>query len=652
MADKQPIRLMDVERFTVGGVTVTPALRTLAVETRESVIEPRVMQVLITLHRRCGEVVGREALIDACWGGRSIGDDAINRAILKLRRALDEIGGGLVIETIAKVGYRLCAGGPGGPANQALADPVRPGRAGGRWLAGAVAGVIVALAVYGYFLPGSRERSPPSRIVVVRPLRFAANDAPAQRLSQDFTSDLSRTVLGHDGRLEFASLQSAPQQAAAFTVTGSVASIGRDLNAVVIVTKRDDPSILWSHDYTAPLNDADGLRKQVGTNVAAVLVCALGTEGLPEPVEDRTAALYLETCNLHAGDHRRETYLLRQVVARAPQFAGAWADLAISLAFTSEGADGKDAASMRRESRAAAMYALSLDPHLGRAYFALASLLPGIRNWTARERIIAAGLAAQPDCPQLYNVRARDLAAIGRQQDSIASNRHAVALDPLFPGKTATLARSLADAGRRDEAEGVILHMRETWPDNPYTWFARFETAARIGDAREAEAMLDDMRRRFFSASETAAWRTLLEARQAPSSAMAQRAIATLLDDRRRGIVTDAQLVEDIALLGRPNMALDLALRMPAQEENAFWFRGILQPLRADPRFMAVADRQGLYSIWRATGLWPDFCGDRSLRYDCRKPFPTGEPMSARVGSLRLAQASSVAAPVAIAKEP
>jgi hypothetical protein len=34
---------------------------------------------------------------------------------------------------------------------------------------------------------------------------------------------------------------------------------------------------------------------------------------------------------------------------------------------------------------------------------------------------------------------------------------------------------------------------------------------------------------------------------------------------------------------------------------------------------MAVATRQGLYDVWRTTGLWPDFCGDRALRYDCRK---------------------------------
>ena len=151
--------------------------------------------------------------------------------------------------------------------------------------------------------------------------------------------------------------------------------------------------------------------------------------------------------------------------------------------------------------------------------------------------------------------------------------------------------------------------------------------AVRNGDACEAEAMLDDMRGRSFSAGETAAWRTLLDARQAPGTATARRAIAALLDDRRGGTVTDAQLVEDLALLGRPDMALDLALRMPAQEESAFWFRGVLQPLRADPRFMAVADQQGLYPIWRATGLLPDFCGDRSLRYDCRKPFPTNALM-------------------------
>lgn len=434
MAETQQIRLTDAARFALGGLTVTPAARTLTYGPREAMIEPRVMQVLVTLHRRCGEVVGREELIDACWEGRTVGEDAVNRAVLKLRRALDEIGSDATVETVARVGYRLCAGPPGD-----LDDPARtdqpPARGSGRlWLAGGVAAA--ALAATTLFFVNARARPPTNRIVVVQPMRVAGTDAPARRLAQDFASDLSRAVIGHDGRLEFADTQGGTETAAGFTVAGSAASVGRNLNAVVTVTKGGDPVILWSHDYTAPLDDAVGLRQQISTNVAAVLVCALGTAGVPDKIDERTTALYFEACNLRSGDQRQEAYLLRQVTKRAPRFAGGWADLAVSLAFTREAETGDAARTMRREASAAARRALSLDPHQGNAYYARALLLPGLKNWSARARILRAGLAAQPDNPQLYNRLAIDLAAIGRQQGSIAANRSAVALDPLFPGKT------------------------------------------------------------------------------------------------------------------------------------------------------------------------------------------------------------------------
>ena len=232
----------------------------------------------------------------------------------------------------------------------------------------------------------------------------------------------------------------------------------------------------------------------------------------------------------------------------------------------------------------------------------------------------------------MYNARARDFAAIGRLQDSIATNRRAVALDPLFPGKVFELAQTLADAGQLDEAEAVIRHMQQTWPDAGYTWIARFETAARIGDPRQAEAMLGVMHGRFFNAGEVLAWRSFLQARELPTVDRTRRAIVVLREARHLGVVTDADLVQDLALLGRKDLALGLALAMPVQREDEFWFRNFLQPLRADARFMTVARRQGLYQIWSRTGLWPDFCRDPSLPYDCRANFPVSVPGTQRLG--------------------
>ncbi|MBV9061399.1 MAG: winged helix-turn-helix domain-containing protein, partial [Alphaproteobacteria bacterium] len=65
------------------------------------------MQVLVALARANGAVLSRDELIRQCWGGRIVGDDAINRCVSKVRQLADLGGKAFEIETIPRVGYRL-----------------------------------------------------------------------------------------------------------------------------------------------------------------------------------------------------------------------------------------------------------------------------------------------------------------------------------------------------------------------------------------------------------------------------------------------------------------------------------------------------------------------------------------------------------------
>lgn len=74
-------------------------------------VEPRVMQVLLTLYD-ANAVVTRKELIDTCWRGLIVGDDAISRIISRIRRLSEGVAeGGFTVETISKVGYRLHVAG-------------------------------------------------------------------------------------------------------------------------------------------------------------------------------------------------------------------------------------------------------------------------------------------------------------------------------------------------------------------------------------------------------------------------------------------------------------------------------------------------------------------------------------------------------------
>lgn len=113
------VDLTHVPDFALGDAIVRPSTREVESPAGILVLEPRVMQVLVTLHRANGRVVSRDDLSACCWEGRVVGDDAINRVLSRLRRVAEEIGrNSFRIETITKVGYRLIETAPSAAAHE------------------------------------------------------------------------------------------------------------------------------------------------------------------------------------------------------------------------------------------------------------------------------------------------------------------------------------------------------------------------------------------------------------------------------------------------------------------------------------------------------------------------------------------------------
>src|SRR5690349_11749251 len=163
----RPVDLAQEPDFRLGSLQVRPSLREVVPGACErEVLEPRVMQVLVALARRPDQVVSRDQLIDACWAGRVVGEDAINRCIGRVRR-LAETHGGFAVETIARVGYRLTvtvgAAVPTEPAAPAptVSAPPPALKSRTRLTVGlVVAALIVGVAVYiGIAQTRSREHA-------------------------------------------------------------------------------------------------------------------------------------------------------------------------------------------------------------------------------------------------------------------------------------------------------------------------------------------------------------------------------------------------------------------------------------------------------------------------------------------------------------
>jgi len=94
--------------FRLGEWLVEPRLNRLTRGGESIQLELKVMDVLLCLAERAGELVGRQQIIDRVWATEFISDNTLTHAIAELRNALgDDARNPSLIETIHRKGYRL-----------------------------------------------------------------------------------------------------------------------------------------------------------------------------------------------------------------------------------------------------------------------------------------------------------------------------------------------------------------------------------------------------------------------------------------------------------------------------------------------------------------------------------------------------------------
>ncbi|MCC5053213.1 winged helix-turn-helix domain-containing protein [Xanthomonas campestris pv. campestris] len=101
-------QLGSVPRFRLGPLLVEPERLMLIGDGERITLEPRMMEVLVALAERAGEVISAEQLLIDVWHGSFYGDNPVHKTIAQLRRKLgDDSRQPRFIETIRKRGYRL-----------------------------------------------------------------------------------------------------------------------------------------------------------------------------------------------------------------------------------------------------------------------------------------------------------------------------------------------------------------------------------------------------------------------------------------------------------------------------------------------------------------------------------------------------------------
>lgn len=94
--------------FRIGDLRISPSRRLVEGPFGTHHVEPQFMLVFLRLLDAEGQVVTRRQLFEECWGGASVGDDSLNRAIAGVRQIARAVGSAAItLETIPRTGYVL-----------------------------------------------------------------------------------------------------------------------------------------------------------------------------------------------------------------------------------------------------------------------------------------------------------------------------------------------------------------------------------------------------------------------------------------------------------------------------------------------------------------------------------------------------------------
>ncbi|MEP6871830.1 MAG: hypothetical protein ABI939_08280 [Anaerolineaceae bacterium] len=382
-------------------------------------------------------------------------------------------------------------------------------------------------------------------------------------------------------------------------------------------------AIIWSTSLQQPPAKAGDLSQQLTVTSQRVLSCALeALSDRKDHIDASTLKLYLTGCSRLEDVFGLSQYdpaldrLFEQVIARAPHFEGAWANL---LAAESEIARSPDTPAVVIDKlRGHISHAQKLGLAIGELYAAKASLVPQ-SDFLGVLDLYNHGIAAHPDDAFLYRLRSEQWTRIGRMSDAIGDADQARQLDPLSPAVQDNYVSVLAYAGKIEAAYEQLRRAEAMWPKAQNIQNARYRLDLRYGNPTNALAAY---RSGIVSGGEPA-MEALIEARIDPSPAKIQRAIDAERVQYAQEPRYIAGLVQALAQFGRTDEAIDTMLhykRLDALGFNAeVLFRPAMQSVWRNPRSMAAAAHLGFVHLWQKSGKWPDFCAEPQLKYDCKK---------------------------------
>ena len=391
---------------------------------------------------------------------------------------------------------------------------------------------------------------------------------------------------------------------------------------------------LWSDRFDRDLSDVFALQDEIAGAVAKALQAAfapLMARGAVDPsvYEDylrvRAQIAAAVPWSVTAG-------FLEDIVTRAPEFAQAWASLAMCLgAYISvENNLPYRIAGARETCALAADRALALDPSAGIAYVARYALEPRCGAYEAREALLQKARAVSPNDPTVLNASSLSAKALGRRREAFAYSQRAHELDPLYAQGVNWYAVMLSETGRIDEAYRVFSEGARRWPKFDSLIANPISVAACLEDWEQVDAFIADAKAAGLDTPDIRGVSKLAQMKRNDDQAAIERRLARFRERvARNGRVTFNDMCL-LSALGRTAEAFDaiedlsfahLFTPEGKLEQGDYGIHNIMNAsfpaLRRDPRFVTLCAKLGLCAYWVKSQRWPDFADE--VQYDFKR---------------------------------
>lgn len=628
--------------FQIGPWEVRPTHGTITGSAGTVHLEPKVMDVLVLLAERAGEVVTREQFIERVWLGRVVSDEVLSRCISLLRTQLgDNPREPRYIQTVPKIGYRLVL-----PVERELAaapvaaPPARHHRRTFVYIGLGLVVLVLAWSVVRLVAPPPWGTARQQTAIVVLPFVNMSNDPGNEYFSDGLTEELIDRLAAVPGlqvvaRTSAFSLKGNNEDVRAiagrlgvgYVLEGSVRKEGEQVRITAQLVDAETGFHVWSQPFGGELRDIFSVQDEIANAIVAQLSPHLtkGRDNVPISTAPPTGVIAAYELVLRGRYHlkrrdeapiRRSIALFEQALELDPAFVEAYCDLARAYAllpfYSYEDRDEMFDQAIATIERGAALKPAVRDA----AQDTLAFMHFGRWEWIEAEEGYRKALAAQPGDPNLHQWYSQLLASVGNGHQSLEHAQLARKLDVLSPVVNDRLA---------------VAYM---WENDDEHARIQFELADELGMGPtanpEAYVVLLLRQHQYDKARDVL---ISLQKLFAGANQWIDPFLAALEDPAKRpaAVVAVERAVQDHAIslryqfgvwlyLGEGDKAMAVAQQLLAEHgefDVEFMFAREAAVLRKHRRFGELVTTLGLDRYWDRYG-WPPMCARKGAGIECR----------------------------------